>query len=180
MIKGWVFFSRKSHTLYFSQFKSGEFSSHVLFSGTLKLHKASTFYFLFAFAHLVPCHCMAVSSSQTHAVWVRFYSVQIEHYSNYSRVAGAQASHLQLWMCEQTRRQIFSDNRISIGRFNSFISPTHKTSIVLVLAGIFLSNQISLKNLENCYLCVNVIKLILQLFIIWAIKIQNLNQSCYK
>lgn len=89
-------------------------------------------------------------------------------------------SHLQLWVCVQIRRQVFNDNRISIGRFNSFISPTHKTSIVLVLAGIFLSNQISLKTLENCYLSVNVIKMILQFFIIWAIKIQHLNQSLYK
>lgn len=66
-------------------------------------------------------------------------------------------------MCEQVRRQVFNDNRISIGRFNSFISPANKTSIVLVRAGIFHSNQISMETRENCYASVNEIKLMLQL-----------------
>lgn len=61
---------------------------------------------------------------------------------------------------------MFNNNRISIGRFNSFISPTNKTSIVLVLAGIFHSNQISVETLRNCYVSVNEIKLMLQFFII--------------
>lgn len=57
---------------------------------------------------------------------------------------------------------MFNDNSISIGRCTSFISSTNKTSIVLVLAGIFRSNQISVESLENCYMSVNEIKLMLQ------------------
>lgn len=53
---------------------------------------------------------------------------------------------------------MFSDNRISIRRLNSFISPV----IVLVLLGIFHLNEISMELLENYYVNVYEIKLMLQ------------------
>uniref|UniRef100_A0A672V1H0 P-type ATPase N-terminal domain-containing protein n=1 Tax=Strigops habroptila TaxID=2489341 RepID=A0A672V1H0_STRHB len=46
---------------------------------------------------------------------------------------------------------MFNDNRISTGRFNSFISPTNKTRFFLALAGIFCSKYISTETLENYY-----------------------------
>lgn len=76
------------------------------------------------------------------------------------------AIRLQLWMCEQVRRQVFSDNRISIRRLNSFISPV----IVLVLLGIFHLNEISMELLENYYANVYEIKLMLQFITIWDLR----------